>query len=42
MFKQFYESLVARGKPRKLALVAVMSKLIVILNAVASFCRNPC
>jgi len=33
VFKQFYEQLVARGKPKKLALVAVMRKLIVTLNA---------
>ena len=30
--KAFYESLVKRGKPKKLALVAVMRKLLVILN----------
>ena len=33
VLKQFYERLVARGKPKKLALAAVMRKLIVILNA---------
>jgi len=33
VFKQFYERLVARGKPKKLALAAVMRKLIVTLNA---------
>jgi len=31
--KAFYAGLVARGKPKRLALVAVMRKLIVILNA---------
>lgn len=31
--KAFYVSLVGRGKPKRLALVAVMRKLIVILNA---------
>ena len=33
VLKQFYERLVARGKPKKLALTAVMRKLIVTLNA---------
>jgi transposase len=33
VLKQFYERLVARGKPKKLALAAVMRKLIVTLNA---------
>jgi transposase len=33
VFKQFYQRLIARGKPKKLALVAVMRKLIVTLNA---------
>jgi transposase len=32
-FKVFYERLVASGKPKKVALVAVMRKMIVILNA---------
>ncbi len=31
--KQFYDRLVAAGKPKKVALVAVMRKMIVILNA---------
>jgi len=31
--KAFYAALIGRGKPKKLALVAVMRKLIVILNA---------
>ena len=31
--KAFYAGLVSRGKPKKLALVAVMRKLLVILNA---------
>ena len=30
--KAFYQSLVGRGKPKKLALVAVMRKLLVTLN----------
>ncbi len=32
-FKAFYQRLVDAGKPRKRALVAVMRKLIVTLNA---------
>ena len=31
--KLFYEHLLAQGKPKKVALVAVMRKMIVILNA---------
>ncbi len=31
--KQFYECLVAAGKPRKVAIVACMRKLLTILNA---------
>jgi transposase len=45
VFKHFYESLVARGKPKKLALVAVMRKLIVALNAMFkhnTVWRPPC
>ena len=45
VLKQFYERLVARGKPKKLALAAVMRKLIVILNAMLktnSLWRPPC
>ena len=34
VFKQFYERLVARGKPEKLALAAVMRKLLLTLNAI--------
>ncbi len=30
--KEFYERLVAKGKPKKVVLVAVMRKMIVILN----------
>lgn len=33
VFKAFYEFLVARGKPKKVALVACMRKLLTILNA---------
>ncbi len=33
--KQFYDRLVASGKPKKVALVAVMRKMIVTLNAMA-------
>jgi transposase len=32
-FRAFYERLTARGRPKKVALVAVMRKLLVILNA---------
>ena len=32
-FKTFYESLRARGKPHKLALIATMRKMLVTLNA---------
>ena len=32
--KMFYQRLVAAGKPKKLALVACMRKLITILNAI--------
>jgi transposase len=45
VFKQFYQRLIARGKPKKLALVAVMRKLIVTLNAMFktdSVWRLPC
>jgi transposase len=45
VLKQFYERLVARGKPKKLALAAVMRKLIVTLNAMIrtnTLWRPPC
>jgi transposase len=45
VLKEFYQRLVARGKPKKLALVAVMRKLIVTLNAMLktnSLWRPPC
>ncbi len=32
-FKAFYESLLKRGTPKKLALVAVMRNLLITLNA---------
>ena len=32
-FKYFYKKLIAAGKPKKVALVAVMRKMLVILNA---------
>jgi transposase len=44
-FREFYQRLIARGKPKKLALVAVMRKLIVTLNAMLktnSTWRPPC
>lgn len=45
VLKEFYARLVARGKPRKLALVAVMRKLIVTLNTMLknnTLWRPPC
>ncbi len=39
-FKAFYESLVKRGKPKKVALVAVMRKLLVTLNAMIKNQKN--
>ena len=33
MIKTFYENLLERGKPKKVALVACMRKMLVILNA---------
>jgi transposase len=45
VFKQIYARLLASGKPKKLALVAVMRKLIVTLNAMLktnSLWRQPC
>lgn len=35
VFKLFYERLVAAGKPKKVALVAAMRKLLTVLNAIA-------
>lgn len=32
-FKYFYEKLIAAGKPKKVAIVAVMRKMVIILNA---------
>ena len=37
VIRDFYDRLVAAGKPKKLALVACMRKLLLILN---SMCRN--
>jgi transposase len=45
VFREFYQRLIARGKPKKLALVAVMRKLIVTLNAMLkndTMWRPPC
>jgi len=39
-FKRFYEKLVAAGKPPKLAITAVMRKLIVLANALLKDGRN--
>ena len=33
-FRAFYDQLTARGRPKKVALVAVMRKLLTILNAI--------
>ena len=38
ILKAFYSRLVAAGKPKKLALVAVMRKLIILLNRLI---KNP-
>ena len=35
VIKQFYQRLLANGKPKKVALVACMHKLLIILNAIA-------
>ena len=45
LLKQFYERLLARGKLEKVALVAVMRRIIVILNAMLktnTTWRQPC
>ncbi len=36
VIREFYDRLVARGKPGKVALVACMRKLLTILNAMLS------
>jgi len=33
--KRFYERLLAKGKPKKVTLVAVMRKLLITLNTIA-------
>ncbi len=38
VLKPFYQRLIAKGKPHKVAIVAVMRKLIILLNHLA---RNP-
>ena len=38
--KEFYERLLAAGKPKKVALVACMRKLLSILNAILKY-RTP-
>ena len=38
--KRFYESLIAKGKPKKLALVACMRKLLTIINAMVKTNKN--
>jgi transposase len=34
VFRAFYDRLVTRGRPKKVALVAVMRKLLTVLNAI--------
>ncbi|GIW98736.1 MAG: hypothetical protein KatS3mg111_2069 [Pirellulaceae bacterium] len=38
--KAFYQRLLAKGKPKKVALVAVMRKLLLILNAMEKNKQN--
>lgn len=38
-FKMFRDSLVARGKPKKLAIIACVRKLVTILNAIVRDCK---
>lgn len=40
VFKSFYERQVAAGKPKKIALVAAMRKLLTVLNAIAKTGRH--
>ena len=45
LLKAFFDRLVAAGKPRKLALIACMNKLLGILNAMVrngTTWKNPC
>jgi transposase len=35
LIRAFYENLLSRGKPKKVALVACMQKMLVIVNAMA-------
>jgi transposase len=45
-FKNFYQSLLAKGKPKKLAIVACVRKLLTVLNAMVrnnqSWCPDAC
>jgi transposase len=41
LIRQFYERLVKAGKPKKVALVACMRKLLSILNAIMMRDRTP-
>jgi len=34
VFRAFYDRLISRGRPKKVALVAVMRKLLTVLNAI--------
>ena len=40
VFRAFYERLLALGKPKKVALVATMRKLLTVLNAIAKSGRH--
>ena len=40
VFAAFYARLVAAGKPKKVALVAAMRKLLTVLNAIAKSGRH--
>jgi transposase len=41
ILREFYQKLVAKGKPKKLAIVAVMRKLLIYLNALLKKLANP-
>ena len=42
VIRNFYQRLLAAGKPQKLALTACMRKLIVILNSMLKHCSACC
>ena len=41
VIRDFYQKLLAAGKPKKVALVACMRKLLVILNSMLRSCPLP-